>query len=320
MSTHTRSLTLALLLAPAALTGCGGKLPTGGDDTAGADDEGGGDDGAAQVAWEDLRLQSAASLTEAFASGGGLYAAAEDGKVYLRAQGAWTPIDLDTNDPLNGIWGRVDGDSAQLVAVGDSGAVATFDGATWTATNTLGSVNLESVAGLSEDSLIAVGWGGAFELVDGAWVTQVVPETPQLNHVWTDGTVIVAVGQDGAIATRRAGTWETTTHASRKALYGVSGSGANDLWAVGEDGLLLRFDGATWTEVPTGTTSSLWAVLARGPGEAIVVGSGGVAFSTDGVEIRDLPTGVNNNLYGISVSIANVVWAVGSQGMTLRLY
>ncbi len=61
-------------------------------------------------------------------------------------------------------------------------------------------------------------------------------------------------------------------------------------------------------------------MLARSPSEVIVVGSSGVAFRTDGVDIVDLPTGVNNNLYGLSVSIANVVWAVGSQGMTLRLY
>lgn len=301
------------------LFGCGSKLPTGSEDSGGEEDGGDGGGGGG-LAWEDLRLQSSASLTEAFASGGGLYASAEDGRVYLRAEGAWTPIELDTNDALNGIWGRVDGASARVVAVGDSGAIAGFDGTAWTAANTLGSVNLESIAGLSEDNLIAVGWGGAFELVEGAWVVQTVPETPQLNHVWTDGTVVVAVGQEGSIATRRAGTWTTITHESRKALYGVSGTSPNDLWAVGEDGLLLHFDGGAWTEVPTGTTSSLWGVLARSPSEVIVVGSSGVAFRTDGVDIVDLPTGVNNNLYGLSVSIANVVWAVGSQGMTLRLY
>ncbi len=314
----------ALALAPVmalgvTVLGCGSKLPTGSGDS-GGDEEAGDGGGDGSLAWEDLRLQSSASLTEAFASGGGLYAAAEDGQVYLRAEGAWTPINLDTNDALNGIWGRVDGASARVVAVGDSGAIASFDGTAWAAANTLGSVNLESVAGLSEDSLIAVGWGGAFELVGGAWEVQTIPETPQLNHVWTDGTVVVAVGQEGAISTRRGGTWTTTTHESRKALYGVSGTGPNDLWAVGEDGLLLHFDGGAWTEVPTGTTSSLWAVLARSPSEVIVVGSSGVAFRTDGVDIVDLPTGVNNNLYGLSVSIANVVWAVGSQGMTLRLY
>ncbi|MBL8617630.1 MAG: hypothetical protein JNM72_18625 [Deltaproteobacteria bacterium] len=301
------------------LFGCGSKLPTGSEDSGGEEDGGDGG-GAGGLAWEDLRLQSSASLTEAFASGGGLYATAEDGRVYLRAEGAWTPIELDTNDALNGIWGRVDGASARVVAVGDSGAIAGFDGTAWTAANTLGSVNLESIAGLSEDNLIAVGWGGAFELVEGAWVVQTVPETPQLNHVWTDGTVVVAVGQEGSIATRRAGTWTTITHESRKALYGVSGTSPNDLWAVGEDGLLLHFDGGAWTEVPTGTTSSLWGVLARSPSEVIVVGSSGVAFRTDGVDIVDLPTGVNNNLYGLSVSIANVVGGVGSLGMPLRLY
>jgi glucose-6-phosphate isomerase len=46
----------------------------------------------------------------------------------------------------------------------------------------------------------------------------------------------------------------------------------------------------------------------------------GSVIRTDGVDVVELPTGVNNNLYGLSVSIANVVWAVGSQGMTLRLY
>lgn len=314
-----RPLSAALWLAGAASLGaCGGKLPDDSDDS-GDTGAAGGDGGDASLAWEDVRLESASSFTGAFASGAGLYATAEDGKVYLRSQGTWQGFELDTRDPLNGVWGRVDGATVQVVGVGDGGAIATFDGASWSAANALGNANMESIAGVDEQNLIAVGWAGIFELVEGEWVFQAVPENPQFNHVWYDGTVAVAVGEEGAISMRRAGTWTTTFHSSRKKLYGVSGASATELWAVGEGGLLLRYDGSQWTEIPTNTTSSLWAVLARGPNDAVVVGSNGVAFQTDGAEITDLPTGVDNNLYALAVSSTNTVWAVGNRGMTLRL-
>lgn len=308
-----------LLVGFAALLGaCGGKLPASSDDSG---DTGGGEggDGGAALAWEDVRMETASSFTGAFASGTGLYATAEDGKVYLRSQGAWETITLDTRESLNGVWGRVDGATVQVVGVGDGGAIATFDGEQWTAANSLGNANMESIAGVDESDLLAVGWAGIFELIEGEWVYQPVPENPQFNHVWFDGTVAVAVGEDGAISMRRAGTWTTTFHPSGKKLYGVSGASATELWAVGEGGLLLRYDGSQWNEIPTNTTASLWAVLARGANDAVVVGSNGVAFQTDGAEINDLPTGVDNNLYALSASSTNTIWAVGNRGMTLRL-
>ena len=300
------------------LAACGSKLPAASDDSAAGEGDGAGD-GGAEIAWEDVRYETATSFTGAFASGAGLYATAEDGNVYLRSQGTWQTFEQDTREALNGAWGRVDGSTVQMVAVGDGGTVAAFDGEGWSASNALGNANMESIGGADESDLLAVGWAGIFELIEREWVFQPVPDNPQFNHVWFDGSVAVAVGEDGAISMRRGGTWTTTYHPSGKKLYGVSGSSATELWAVGEDGLLLRYDGSSWNEIPTNTDASLWAVLARGPNDAIVVGSNGVAFRTDGAEVTQLPTGVDNNLYAIAISATNTVWAVGNRGMTLRL-
>jgi hypothetical protein len=296
-----------------------GKGEDSGDSGAGEGGDGGGDGGAGEVVWEDLSLESNLTLTGCFASGAGLYASAEDGGVYLRSQGTWSRAELTGDEALNGIWGRVDGETVQVMAVGDGGTVATFDGAAWNETRDLGTANMESVSGIYETDLMAVGWGGAFERIDGAWTFQAIDGNPQFNHVWYDGTTAVAVGEEGVIATYRAGVWTTYTHSSRAKLYGVTGTSNGEFWVVGEGGLVLRSSGADWQVVDVGTSASIWAVQAVNGTQVYLGGSNGEAFRTDGVTTEVLNTGTDKNIYAICASSAGVVWATGSLGLTLRL-
>jgi hypothetical protein len=57
-------------------------------------------------------------------------------------------------------------------------------------------------------------------------------------------------------------------------LYGVHGSGCDDVWAVGLYGVILHWDGASWEAVDAGTTNHLYDVWSFSPSAAWAVGEG----------------------------------------------
>ncbi len=313
------------LLLIGALFACKSPVAPKADDTAdgtdgadGADGADGSDGGGEEVAWEDVRLETAISLTGAYASGTGFFVTAEQGQTYKRQDGEWAPIPIEVDgEDLNGLWGLGADDTLEMVAVGDGGFLATWTAGAWVVED-IGTANLESVSGPASNDLMAVGWGGVFMNKSGAWTYLPVDGSPRFNKVWYNGNVAFAVGEDGTHAKYADGVWTVTQEDSRLRLYGVSGTKNADMWACGENGLMLHFDGATWTPVDLGTAQSLWAVLALSETDVYVVGGGGFAAHYDGVAWTDLPTGVDNNLYAISASSNGTVWAVGNRGMTLK--
>ena len=62
-----------------------------------------------------------------------------------------------------------------------------------------------------------------------------------------------------------------------RALFGVWGSGADDVYLVGGGGLVLHGTqrGAAWAQEPSGTDEDLLAVWGSGPGDVYAVGYAG---------------------------------------------
>jgi len=283
----------------------------------GGSGDGGGDN--SSVVWDDLHLESSVTLTGGFASGAGFFATGEDGEVYVRSEGEWRQEGVNSDEPLNGIWGVRTADINYAVVVGDGGTVARLDDSGWGVNQELNTANMEAIDSADGSSLVAVGWGGAYRYEGGAWAFQTMDGNPQFNSVWTDGSVAVAVGQDGVIATSRGGDWTVENLPSRIALNGVSGTGASDIWIVGEDGTVLHNTGSGWEQLDVGTSGTLWSVHAVPSDGAYIVGNNGFAIRHDGTDITELPTGVDNNLYNVTGSGGGVIWAVGNRGATLRL-
>jgi len=279
-----------------------------------------GESSTVDAVWDDLSLESSVTLAGGFASGAGFYAIGEDGEVYVRSEGEWRQEGVNSEEPLNGIWGLRTSDTNYAMAVGDGGSVARLDEVGWSTAQELNTANMEAVTSIDGTTYIAVGWGGAYIYEDGVWNFQNMDGNPQFNDVWSDGTTTVAVGQDGLIATANAtGSWSLENLPSRVSLYGVSGTGGNDLWVVGENGTVLHNVGEGWGPIDIGTSTTLWSVLSLSSEATYIVGNSGTAVRHDGSDVTALPTGVDNNLYDITASQGGVVWAVGNRGATLRL-
>jgi len=111
------------------------------------------------------------------------------------------------------------------------------------------------------------------------------PGEGAVHGVWSDGAVVVAVGEAG-LAARRAvdgGAWEALAGAPAVTLRAVVGRSEGDVFAAGDDGTVAHWDGAAWATKFTSGVIDLHALWIRpdtsGDAGVFAVGSGGQLVS-----------------------------------------
>lgn len=299
---------------------------TGGQPTdGGAADDTGDTGGSTTPVWTSYSFSSSNNGTGVYAaSANEVWMSLSGGQAMLFQAGAWNPLTVPeegTSDPhgedINAVWGSGSGTGASIVLVADAGNVSTWSGGGFV-TEDIGTANFESVDGQASNDLLAVGWGGLYSNASGDWLYQDLEDDPRFNHIWYNGSVGAAVGEEGVLARLVGGEWIIEYDEAGRSFYGVSGTGANDIYAVGQEGVILRWDGAAWQDISTTTRQSLWAVWAANEQNVFVVGNAGTALVRENGVWRELPTGVNSNLYAVHGTGTNDVWAVGGFGTALR--
>jgi hypothetical protein len=280
-----------------------------------------GDDGA--WVWTNYGHSTSRDFSDAYTDGATLYVTArssssDGGETWALVDMAWEQISFLADNNLNSLWGSGSGASLRMVAVGDDGCLADWDGETWDITAD-SSTNFLGVDGPTVNELMAVGGGGVWDNTGGEWARLQVDSDGHLNDIWFDGTTAVAVGNEGTIATYTEGEWTFSEHDSGADLHGVSGTNVNDVWAVGSDGTVLHWNGTVWQSIDVGTRANLWGVWSPSGNVAFVVGTNGEAYKIQGTLVEELPTGVREHLLGVTGTNEANVWAVGSKGMALKL-
>ncbi len=93
---------------------------------------------------------------------------------------------------------------------------------------------------------------------------------------------LYAVGLMGyAMVSKDGGNWQDVgieTLAQGLDLFGVWGSGPNDIYVVGDQGTILHFDGQKWSSQVSGTQVRLNSVWGSGPNDIYVVGDQGTVL------------------------------------------
>jgi hypothetical protein len=179
-------------------------------------------------------------------------------------------------NPLYSIWGS---GTADVWAVGESGAVVHWDGKAWTQVHVGTNVVLRGVwaagpkdAWIVGDDSVILRWNGA------AW--NPVAGVPTKDHYWRgvwgtgpndvwivggDQTVAGPDGNGGSILHWNGQAW--ATHRTPQALDTVWGTGPKDVWSLGEAHGLFHWDGQTWSTVPTDDLpqvgTAIWGASSR---------------------------------------------------------
>jgi photosystem II stability/assembly factor-like uncharacterized protein len=114
-------------------------------------------------------------------------------------------------------------------------------------------------------------------------------------------------------------------------LFGLWGSGPDDVWTVGGNVLLpangaqvWHWDGAAWSAVAlppeAAAPTAMYKVWGTGPDDVWVCGLNGVVLRWDGAAWTVVPTGSTQPLYTIHGTSGSDVWAVGGAGNGVALH
>ncbi len=210
-----------------------------------------------------------------------------DGGLVLRADGLEFPA--DDNRDAERLRTVFRAGPRTLFAGGDLGRVRRRgeDDARWRGVSAgAGDARVTGGWGISEASVVlCTDEGTIIEQVDNDWVSQtVVTETSTvplpLFSVWssTAGADLITVGLGGSIFRRAAGedTWAQEPSGVRQDLYGLYGTGPDDVFAVGARGTILHYDGTGWSGLPSSTARDLFTVTGSLDGRTVVAaGAGG---------------------------------------------
>lgn len=163
---------------------------------------------------------------------------------------------------------------ARSLAVGEGGALATWNGRYWVWLAYPGGHDLVGATPYGDGGVAAVGDDGFVGLWNGErWVDSRISTRPMRGAWARSDSEIWAVGDEGFAVRFDGGTWETVATPTTEDLYAVFGDAAS-LWAVGAAGTTLRFSGA-WTKVTAPTAVTLYSVWLPAGGAPWAVGEGG---------------------------------------------
>ncbi|MBX3249858.1 MAG: hypothetical protein KF901_21955 [Myxococcales bacterium] len=169
-------------------------------------------------------------------------------------------------------------------------------------------------------------WAPAFDATDAGWLLSVWGPSPAAVYaVGGDNQP-----SRGTVWRREAGRWrEVSLGVETPLLNWVTGFGEDDVVIVGNRGTVLRGDGTTWERQETPTDQDLWGVWGSGPDDVWAVGGvpfmGGIptVIRWDGVAWREveLPELVRANVFAffkVWGTGPSDVWIVGQRGVLLH--
>ena len=162
-------------------------------------------------------------------------------------------------------------------------------------------------------------------IAGSSWIPNTSTDANALRGVVQNGTVFVAVGDNGAMfssTVNSAGwttwtTWAKLTNPLPAANLNAVTYGGSYLAAGAGGVILLSSDAVTWTAQASGTTNDLYALATNGGGSYVAVGAGGtIIYSVGGGTWFTASPPTSNALYGVTYGGSEFV-AVGAKGTVL---
>jgi hypothetical protein len=260
------------------------------------------------------------------AASGTVFAAADNGYVYILKPGAstWAPLPLECcNRPgiYFSLWPE---SSGGFLAGAIEGYMTRFRAtpvdSTWT--RLAASPHLNGVSVFSPTSAFAVGdFGAAYRLNGSTWSGSAGAVSGFLSDVVATGaSTAIAVGNGGAFRFDGS-SWLPMNFAagSSVSLRSVWAASANDAHTA-TTGAMYRWTGTAWTQVavPIPTTSTIWSIWGASSNDVWGAGTAGALVRWDGTSWRAVSSGSTATLYKIWGIDANTVYAGGSSGVLLR--
>lgn len=226
----------------------------------------------------------------------------------------WAPVPSGTRATLTSLWGTGPHD---VWATGTGGTVLHFDGSAWTANDPDGpSYDFLAVWGTGPKDVWVAGVAYLVHWDGATWsLTQRDIQTGLFGLWGTGSDDVFAVGDGGAVLRWNGNLWVPQTGGGRGNLHGIWGSGPADIWAVGEDAA-LHWDGTSWQS--SGVLRNFNTIGGARADDVWALGNQGKIAHFDGVRWSPVPSPTKADLVDLWVTGLADIWAVGNSGTVLR--
>ncbi len=152
-----------------------------------------------------------------------------------------------------------------------------------------------------------------------SWSVMDSGTTSDLYGIWGSGSDnIFAAGKSGTILRYDGSSWSPMSGGTTADLYSIWGSGSDNIFAAGQSGTILRYDGTSWFPMSGGTTANLYGIWGSGSDNIFAAGQSGIILHYDGTSWSVMDSGTTSDLYSIWGSGSGNIFAVGKSGAILR--
>jgi hypothetical protein len=292
-----------------------------------------------RIGWTDKTFTTTSTLWSVWSDGSTVWAVGADTAdttgIILKSTGggafAADPATPPTPPPLYGINGY--GAASPLMTVGGGGKIFNWSGTTWGTVPNTGTTSYSFIWIAPDGQAFAVGPGNNAKKQNGANWDSITGLDATAFGVWgvktATGYTVYACGAAQAGSgriwkyTTTGGSFVVETSGVPGAIYGITGTGENDLYAVGDSGVILHSTGSgAWSKQTVPVTTAINAITAVGPNEVYAVGDNGVvlhkydASATTWVKETLASPTENRNFVGVWAN-ASKVWVTGLTGAIL---
>ncbi len=232
----------------------------------------------------------------------------------------WATTPSGTVVKLRHVWGL---NSSTVYAVGDSGTILKWNGSSWSAQTSGISSAVTGIWGRAGNDLYASTLGGDTLRSNGTtWTKGIALVQPQ-RSVWGNNAAspssVFYVGDLGGLNHLYIASFSSSGAIGSPTLYGVWGTGDDNVWAVGAGGNIshnLGFGSFTnWLNESLTTTQNLLSVAGVDKNNVWTVGGSAVYRYTGTKWISDASVGAVSNATGVWATSVNSVFITSSTGI-----
>jgi len=267
-------------------------------------------------------------IRDLWGESGHLFAVGTGGVILHLIGDVWEKEISNTDADLLSIWGA---SLINVFVGTSNGTVLRNLGGAWTSTQVFGGgVAVPGLHGTGMFHVVAAGDGGAIAVFDGdVWDPELSndPQTRDLRGVWAyDPENVWLTGAGGVVIRYDGNKWNLADvkgpyykEKGWEDLWGhVTPGGDAELWTCGEDGAMLRRGGEEWTDASSWPIADIHDVAGRADGTALAVGDGGFMARWDGGAWTTLASGTDRDLFG-AAAVDDAVLVAGQDGTLLHV-
>ncbi len=206
--------------------------------------------------------------------------------------------------------------STNCWAVGNTGAVASYNGTTWTTITPISTLAVNDLAIVAPNDIWAVGSSGNIWRYNGTTWSLFVDTGTQVwkDVVCTSASNCWAVGGASALARYNGTSWTVSAISPAGAINTAFALSASNIYAAGSSGKIWNYNGTSWSQVVDTGIETWNDITCTSASNCWAVGGAGALVYYNGTTWTESTIPSSAAIYTIYALSSSNIWAAGASG------